>query len=52
MSPTETLKAQVLAEIVKHYKWETMAVVGYQDDQGKVCNLRLMKGFNCYNSTG
>lgn len=33
MSPTEMLKAKVLAEIIKHYKWETMAVVGYQDDQ-------------------
>lgn len=44
MSPTEMLKAKVLAEIIKNYKWETMAVVGYQDDQGKVCDLRLMKG--------
>lgn len=48
MSPTEKLKAKVLAEIIKYYKWETMAVVGYQDDQGKVCILRLMKSFDCY----
>lgn len=47
MSPTEKLKAKVLAEIIKNYKWETMAVVGYQEDQGKVCNLRLMKSFAC-----
>lgn len=33
MSPTEMLKAKVLAEIIKNYKWETMAVIGYQDDQ-------------------
>ena len=52
MSPTEKLKAKVLADLVKKYNWETMAVVGYQDDQGKVCNLLLMKGFDCYESTG
>lgn len=51
MSPTEMLKAKVLAEIIKHYKWETMAVVGYQDDQGKVYNVRLMKSFDCYKNT-
>ena len=39
MSPTEKLKAKVLAEIIKHYNWETMAVVGYQDDEGEVGNL-------------
>lgn len=51
MSPTEMLKAKVLGEIIKHYKWETMAVVGYQDDQGKVYNVRLMKSFDCYKNT-
>ena len=51
MSPTEMLKAKVLAGIIKHYKWETMAVVGYQDDEGKVCNERLMKSFDCYKNT-
>jgi len=33
MSPSEKLKAKVLAAIIKNYKWETMAVVGYQDDE-------------------
>jgi len=33
MSPAETLKAKVIAEIVKHYNWQTMAVLGYQDKE-------------------
>ena len=38
MSPTETLKAKVIAEIVKHYNWQTMAVLGYQDKEGAIRN--------------
>lgn len=38
MSPTEKLKAKAIAEIIKRYKWETMAVLGYQNKEGEVSN--------------
>ena len=34
MNPTEALRAKVLAEIIKHYEWQTMAVLGNQDKEG------------------
>lgn len=52
MSPSEKLKAKVLAAIIKNYKWETMAAVGYQDDEGRVWDLRFIKSFDCFKSTG
>ena len=42
MSPTETLKAKVIADIVKHYKWQTMAVLGCQDKEGVVRKARCV----------
>ena len=36
MSPTEKLKAKVIAGIIENYKWETMAVLGYQNKEGEV----------------
>ncbi|XP_078376048.1 glutamate receptor ionotropic, kainate 2-like isoform X2 [Oculina patagonica] len=51
MSPTEKLKAKVLGEIVKHYKWETMAVLGYQDEEASKgqSNFRLIAYENEWN---
>ena len=39
MSPTEKLKAKVIAEIIRNYEWETMAVLGYQDKEGECFSL-------------
>ena len=36
MNPTEKLKSKVLADIVKYFHWQTMAVLGYQDREGIV----------------
>ena len=36
MNPTEALRAKVIAEIMKHYKWQTMAVLGSQEKEGMI----------------
>ena len=43
MSPTEKLKAKAIAEIIKRYKWETMAVLGYQNKEGEVSNKFMFR---------
>ena len=37
MSPTEKLKAQVMIDIVKHYKWKRVAVLSLRGDQYPEC---------------
>ena len=34
MNPTGALRAKVIAEIIEHYRWQTMAVLGYQEKEG------------------